>query len=109
MPDARALYREGFAHFAAGRVDQALASYRRALELDPQLAIAWSGVSRALERQGQLDEAIEAARRVVELEPEDPLSHTNLSRLYMQNGMVPEAEEERAAAMRLQMKQGGSA
>jgi Flp pilus assembly protein TadD len=108
VSDARQLYKEGFGHFAAGRVAEAVALYRRALESDPRLPIAWNGLAMALARQGDLDGAIEAARRLVELEPEDPLSHTSLSRFYMQKGMIAEAEEERAMATRLQLKsQGG--
>jgi Flp pilus assembly protein TadD len=106
--DARALYKQGFGHYAAGRVDEAIALYRRALELDPALGIAWNGLSIALAQRGDLEGAIAAARRLVELEPDDPLSHTNLSRFYMQKGMIPEAEEERAAATRLQMKRGSA-
>jgi len=108
MSDARALYREGFAHFARGEVEAAIELYRRALEADPELAIAWNGLSMALAQVGRLDEGVEAARRLVELEPDDPLSHTNLSRILMQKGLIPEAEEARAEAMRLQMSgQGG--
>ena len=33
--DARALYREGLQHFAGARLDEAIASYERALELNP--------------------------------------------------------------------------
>lgn len=103
MSDARSLYKEGFAHFAAGRLAEAVELYRRALESDPRLPIAWNGLSMALARQGDLDGAVEAARRLVELEPDDPLSHTNLSRFYMQKGMIAEAEAERAVATRLQL------
>ncbi|MGH0036939.1 MAG: tetratricopeptide repeat protein [Myxococcota bacterium] len=108
MSDARSLYREGFAHFARGELEPAIDLYRRALEADPGLAIAWNGLSMALAQSGQLDEGIEAARRLVELEPEDPLSHTNLSRILMQKGLIPEAEDARAKAMQLQMKQQGA-
>ena len=38
------------------------------------------------------------------LEPDEPLAHTSLSIIYQQKGLVPEAEEEKAIAMRLQMK-----
>ena len=102
--EARRVYREGFEHFANDRFDEAIALFHRALEVDPQLAIAWNGLSLAHRQRGALDEAIAAGRRLIELEPDDPLSHTNLSILYMRNGMVPEAEDEKALAMQLLMR-----
>jgi tetratricopeptide (TPR) repeat protein len=104
MADARALYKDAFASFLDGRIDDAVAGYRRAVELDPKLALAWNGLSKALERKGDLEGALEAGRRLVELEPDDALSHTNLSQLYQRLGRIPEAEEEKAHAMRLSMK-----
>jgi tetratricopeptide (TPR) repeat protein len=104
MSNARDVYQQGFKHFVAGELDDAIARYREAIEIDAALAIAWNGLSMALSRKGELDEAIEAARRLVELEPDDALSHTNLSRLLQQHGRVPEAEAAMAEAMRLQMK-----
>lgn len=102
MADARALYREGFDHYANERLDEAITTYRRALEIDAGLAIAWNGLGMALAQKGDLDGAIEAGRRLVELEPEDPLSHTSLSMFYQRKGMIAEAEDERAIAIRLQ-------
>jgi Flp pilus assembly protein TadD len=98
------VYRRGFQHFANDRFDRAIELFREALRIDPQLAIAWNGLSLAYRQKGELEAAIEAGRRLIELEPDDPLSHTNLSILYQRGGMIPEAEEERAAAMQLQMK-----
>jgi superkiller protein 3 len=103
MSEARSVYREAFQHFAKGELEDAIAGYQRAIDLDPDLAIAWNGLSMALAQQGNLDEAIDAARRLVELEPDDPLSHTNLSRLLQQKGLIPEAEAAMANATRLQM------
>jgi Flp pilus assembly protein TadD len=102
MVDARELYRAGFKLFANDRVDEAIATYRKALDADPKLAIAWNALSLALRQKGELDAAIEAARRLIDLEPDDPLSHTNLSILYQKKGMVPEAESEMALAQRLE-------
>ncbi len=104
---AKAIYKEGFGHFVKGEIDRAIECYRRALDTDPSLSIAWNGLSMALAKRGDLDDAVEAAQKLVELEPEDPLSHTNLSRILMQQGRIPEAEDARAQAMGLQMKQGG--
>jgi Flp pilus assembly protein TadD len=103
VSDARTQQREAFSHFAAGRIDEAVAGYRRALELDPKLAIAWNGLAMTLERAGDLDGAIAAARRLIELEPDEALGHTSLSRFYQQKGMIPEAEDEKAIATKLAM------
>ena len=71
-------------------------------QIEPTLAIAWTGLSKAYQRRGELDLAIEAARRLVELAPEDPLSFTNLSILYQAKGMIPEAEDAKARALQLE-------
>ncbi len=105
MSEARNVYREAFQHFANDRLDEAIAGYRRAIEADPNLALAWNGLSMAYRNKGDLDAAIEAGRKLVELEPDDPLSHTNLSILYQNKGMIPEAEEAAAVATRLEAKQ----
>ena len=104
MPDARALYREGFKHFADDRITEAVDCYQRAVDAEPDLAIAWNGLSMTLRRKGDLDGAIEAGLKMVELEPDDPLSHTNLSILYQAKDMIQEAEDEKALAMQLQLK-----
>ncbi len=106
--DARAIYKEAFQHFTRGEMSEAIAAYRRCLELDPSHANAWSGLAMALARSDDLDGAIEAGRKAVELEPDEPLGHTSLSMFYQQKGLIPEAEEEKAIAMRLTMqRQGG--
>jgi Flp pilus assembly protein TadD len=104
MSDATTLYREGFQHFAADRIEEAIDCYRRAVELEPGLAIAWNGLSKTLQRSGDLDGAVEAALEIAELEPDDPLSHTNLSILYQAQGKIQEAEDEKALAMQLQIQ-----
>ena len=105
MSDARDVYREAFQHFASSRLDEAIAGFERAVEIDPSLALAWNALSMAQRQKGDLDAAIEAALRLVELEPEDPLSHTNLSILYQTKGMIPEAEDAKARAMQLETEQ----
>jgi Flp pilus assembly protein TadD len=107
MSDARALAKQAFDHLAQDRLDEAVSTYREALEADPGLPIAWNGLAMALAQQEDLDGAIEAAKKLVELEPDEPLGHTSLSMFYMRKGMIQEAEDEKALAMRLTMKQQG--
>jgi Flp pilus assembly protein TadD len=106
MAEARTHYKAGIDHFAHGRTDEAIESYRKALALDEGMAMAWNGLAMALAKKGELDEAIAAVHRCIELDPDEPLSHTSLSMLYQQKGMIPEAEQEKAISMQLQMKQG---
>jgi Flp pilus assembly protein TadD len=108
VSNARALYKEAFSHFIDDRFDEAIAGYRRALEVDPSLAIAWNGLAMALAQRGDLDGALEAGQQLVALEPDEPLGHTSLSIFYQRKGMIPEAEEEKAIAMRLGMKKKAS-
>ena len=102
MSDARSITREAFEHFTENRLDQAVACYRRAVEVDPSQPLAWTGLSKAYQRQGKFELAIEAAQKLTELEPDDPLSFTNLSILYQAKGMIPEAEDAKARALQLE-------
>jgi tetratricopeptide (TPR) repeat protein len=108
VSEARTHYKAGIQHFAAGRTDDAIASYHQALAADGELAMAWNGLAMALAKRGDLEAALDAARRYVELDPDEPLAHTSLSMLYQQAGRIPEAEEAKARSMQLQMKQGRS-
>ncbi|MCU0670224.1 MAG: tetratricopeptide repeat protein [Myxococcota bacterium] len=106
MSEARTHYKAGIQHFAAGRTDEAIASYRAALAGNAEFAMAWNGLAMALAKQGDLDAALDAARRYAELDPEEPLAYTSLSMLLQQAGRIPEAEDAKARSMQLQMKQG---
>ena len=104
MSDARTLYKEAFAQFVKGKLDEAAAGYRAAVAADPRLAIAWNGLAMVLAQQGDLDGAIEAGLRLVALEPDEALGHTSLSIFYQRKGMIREAEDEKAIAARLSLR-----
>jgi tetratricopeptide (TPR) repeat protein len=86
-------YYAGIDFFGDGKLEEAIAEYNRALELDPKLADALHGLAQAYHAKEDFDRTIEAARRILELEPEDILAWTSISRAYQRKGMVPEAEE----------------
>ena len=53
-----------------GRIPEAVACYRRALELKPDYAEAHNNLGNALKDQGKLDEAVACYRRALELKPD---------------------------------------
>ncbi len=105
MTEARTHYKDAVEHFAAGHTEAAIEGYRRALEINENLSMAWNGLAMALARIGDLEAALDAARRYADLEPDEPLAHTSLSMLYQRLGRIAEAEDEKALSMRLQMAQ----
>jgi len=102
MSTKEELFGKGLGAYGKGDLDEAIAAFKQALQLDPAYADAYFALANSYNRKGKLDEAIAAIRKAIELNPQEPLFHTELSRLYVQQGMVPEAEAAKAEAMRLQ-------
>jgi predicted O-linked N-acetylglucosamine transferase (SPINDLY family) len=61
-----------------GEIDEALASYRRALELQPDNPAAHVNLGNALRSQARLDEALAACRSALRLRPDDAGAWSNL-------------------------------
>ena len=86
-------YYAGIDRFGEGKLDEAIAEYTRAIEMDPKFADALHGLAQAYHAKEDFDRTIEAARRILEIDSEDILAWTTVSRAYQRKGMVPEAEE----------------
>ena len=69
-----------------GQSDEALAHFRRAVELQPEFAKAQYNLGAALREKGQVDEAIVHLRRAVEIEPHYVDAHNILARALGQKG-----------------------
>jgi tetratricopeptide (TPR) repeat protein len=65
---------------ARGQVDEAIASYRTAMELDPTFANPHNQLGVALKDQGHLDLAIASYRKAIELDPKHALARNNLTK-----------------------------
>ena len=67
----------GNAEFAVGEYEEALAAYDRAIELDPDHAVAHLNRGPALARLERYKEALAACDRAIELDPSHAGAHTN--------------------------------
>ncbi len=91
--------REAYNRYEEEENDEAIRLFRRALELDPEYALAWAGLGDAFaQRVGRFgyplawaDSAVRAARRAVELDPELAEAHKALGLAYQMQGRHHEA------------------
>ena len=83
-----------------GKLDEAVACYRRALELKPDYAEVHSNLGNALKDQGKLDEALACYRRALELKPDFAEGHGNLGSVLEEMGDLQGAEDSFRAALR---------
>ena len=68
----------GEVYRSMGRLDEAIASFRRALRFKPDQPEIYNNLGLALAGVGQLDAAIEAYRRALEIKPDYAAVHSSL-------------------------------
>jgi tetratricopeptide (TPR) repeat protein len=92
---------EGIQFIAAEKIDEAVASFRRAAEIEPDSMIALRNLANALVDRGDGAEAESAARRAVALAPNEPGVYDVLGRALAIQGKREEAaaQFERALAI----------
>ena len=61
-----------------GQLDEAIACFRKAIELDPKNAAAHIALGNCLHAKGQSDEAIACYQKAIELDPKKAEAHSNL-------------------------------
>ena len=81
----------GLALAGRGQVDEAIAHYRKALEIKPDYAEAHNNLGNALAGRGQIDEAIAHYRKALEIKPDYAKAHYNLGMALAGRGQVDEA------------------
>jgi tetratricopeptide (TPR) repeat protein len=74
-----------------GKLEEAVACFRRALELDRNLAQAHNNLGNALKQQGKLDDAIACFRQAVRLAPTFAEAHCNLGYALRNQGRFRDA------------------
>jgi tetratricopeptide (TPR) repeat protein len=84
-----------------GKYDESLASYDRAIEIEPTLADIRNNRAACLAAAGKLDEAIAYNKETSRLDPTFPWSHSHISYLYRMKGDQAASVDERAQAFAL--------
>ncbi len=95
--DANRHFTLGLAH-SEQDIDQAIASFRRALEIDPRHTLARYNLALALKRADRMPEAIATLQRALEIEPRAEAYYT-LGVIYWQQGDLDRAASALGAAV----------
>jgi superkiller protein 3 len=74
-----------------GKKEEAIAAYRKAIELDPKLAAAYYNLGNRLSDLGKKEEAIAAYRKAIELDPKLAAAYNNLGNRLSELGKKEEA------------------
>ena len=89
LPEAYAAM--GLSYFIWGKLEEAAASGRKAIELDPDNFIAYWTLGRIHFTTGKFTEALELFQRVVDLKPGFYVAHLDLKQTYVSLGREAEA------------------
>ncbi len=84
---------DGTEHMRQGRGKEALASYQRALDMNPKSARSHAAVGSALELLGEDEQAIGHYREAVKISKRFLRGHDSLARVYRKQGEVAKAAE----------------
>lgn len=85
-------YRDkGLALLKAGRYNESVQAYQRAVELDPTQAWSWHDKGNALREQGKYDEALQAYNKTLEIAPTNPYHWIGKGNVSRDQGNYSEA------------------
>jgi tetratricopeptide (TPR) repeat protein len=100
-PSSRAHAALGIVLIQQQRVDEGVASLRKAIEIDPGNAAAYAQLGTALVEQGKLEEAAATYRKLLRNQP-SAAAHQQLAQVLMRLGRTEEAQKELQLAKSLE-------
>lgn len=98
---ARAYNNYGVALSEAGRIDDSIKAYLKALELDKHYCDPLSNLSVSYSLKGEFDKAIDALKQAINLYPDYAEAYNNLGTLLIQKGEFDRAEAMLKTAIQL--------
>ena len=72
----------GLNYYKQGKLDTAIAEFKKALEINPGLIEARNNLGNAYHDQGNLTDAIAEYQKAIEINPNDAETHYNLGNAY---------------------------
>ncbi len=83
----------GNALYDQGKLEEAIASYQQAIQLNPSYSIAYISLGNALYNQGKLEEAIASYQKAIQLNPSDAIAiaYINLGTALLAQEKLEEA------------------
>ena len=106
--DSEIFHELGNVLIGQGRLDEAVASYRRVLELKPGSVETFHSLAAALSNQGKLEEAEKICRQIIQLRPNFVEAISTLATVVKAQGRLDEAVEHYSKAIQLRPHDGYS-
>ena len=100
--NARGQFNLGLALYAQGRLEEAIACYRKSIALWPKQTESWNNLGLALAHEGRVAEAITDFARAIEFAPDCPDFYYNLGNALLQQDRWDEAIANFTLTTRLQ-------
>jgi Tfp pilus assembly protein PilF len=85
----------------SGGYEEAIALYRRVLDVRPDHAVAANNMGNAYQKLGRLGDAVSCYRQACEAQPGNAAIRTNLGRAFEASGQAQQALEELSGALQL--------
>ncbi len=94
-------YNLGVVYGESGNLTEAIESYKQAIRIDPDDALAHYNLGVAYGELGRLAEAIESYQQAIRIDPDDVDAYINLGVAYGESGNLTEAIESYKQAIRI--------
>jgi tetratricopeptide (TPR) repeat protein len=97
--DVQGRFNEALRHHCAGRIDDAVAHYERAITLKPDYAETHNNLGAALAARGGVDDAVAHYERAIAIKPDYAEAHNNLGNVFKYQGKFDNAMAHYARAI----------
>lgn len=94
----------GMEYFKAGKYQDAVTNYSRALQLKPDYDLALINMANAYRRMGRDDAALAGYERYVAVDPQNAFVRYQIGEIYLDQGNLERAEPEFAQALKIDPK-----